>query len=52
MEGRAEVVYWSLVDPRLMFSDLDFSKTNLCVVTAYKNIKDDETLAFVSLIKG
>jgi len=52
MEGKAQAVCWSLVDLSHILSDLDLSKSNICVVTAYKNIKDDETLAFVRLIKG
>jgi len=52
MEGKAEVVYWSLADQSLILSDIDFSELNICVVTAYKNIKDDKTLAYVGAIKG
>ncbi len=52
MEGKAQVVYWSLADPSITLSDLDLSKLNICVVTEYKNKKDDETLAYVGLIKG
>jgi len=49
MEGKA---HWSLVDPSHILSDLDLSISNICVVTTYKNIYDDETLAFVGSIKG
>jgi len=52
MEQKAEVVYWSLVDPTPILSDLDLSILDICVVTTYKNIKEDETLAYVGEIKG
>jgi len=31
---------------------MDLSKTDICVVTEYRNIKDDTTLAYVGAIKG
>jgi len=52
MEGKAEVVYWSLADPSVKLSDMDLSKTDICVVTEYRKIKDDTTLAYVGSIKG
>jgi len=53
IEGGVQVVYWSSVKTSIhVLSYLDSSKSNICVVTAYKNVKDDETLAFVGLVKG
>jgi len=53
IEGGVQVVYWSLVKTSMhVLSDLKVSKSNICVVTAYKNIKDDEMLAYVGAIKG
>jgi len=52
MVGKAEVVYWTLADPSVRLSDMDLSKTDICIVTEYRNIKDDTTLAYVGAIKG
>jgi len=52
MEGKAEVVFWTLSDPSVQLSDIDFSKSDVCVVTEYKNVKDDTTLAYVGAIHG
>jgi len=52
IEGGVQVVYWSLVKRSIhVLSNLDLSKSNIWVVTAYKKVKDDETLAFVGSIK-
>jgi len=52
MERKSEVVFWSLADPTIRLSDLDLSSSDICVVTMYKNIKEDTTLAYVGAIKG
>jgi len=52
MEGKAEVVFWSLADPTIRLSHLDLSSSDICVIMAYKNIEDDTTLAYVGSIKG
>jgi len=52
MEGKAEVVFWSLADPSIRLSDLDLSSSDICVIMAYKKIKHDTTLAYIGSIKG
>jgi len=48
VDGNVQVVYWSLNKTSVhALSDLDLSKLNVCVVTTYKIVKDDEILAFL-----
>jgi len=52
MEGNAEVVFWSMSDPSVQISGIDLSLSDVCVVTEFRNVKDDTTLAYVGAIKG
>jgi len=53
VEGGAQVVYWSLDETsKHVLSDPKLSRSNICVVTRYEYLKDDEILAYVGEIKG
>jgi len=52
MEGNAEVVFWTLSDHSVQISGIDLSLSDVCVVTEFRNVKEDTTLAYVGAIKG